>query len=79
MSSEGVANYLNIKIKDALAFNKEGLETRTKWGSITFEKAAPDFQKIFTILNHLALLPVEHLPDTTISQFIPHIDNVIKD
>jgi len=77
MSSEAAANNLKTKIKEALAFNKDGLEKRTEWGSVTFEKAAPDFEMIFTILNHLDILPVEHLPDKTINQITPHIDQVI--
>lgn len=68
MASQQAAEALRAEIGKALAFREKKLESRLEWGSITFEKAAPDFKRVFELLSHLSVLPLEYLTDTAVSQ-----------
>jgi hypothetical protein len=68
MATEQATQALRTSITEALAFREKSLESRAQWGSISFEKASSDFKRIFEILAHLSILPLEYLPDTAISQ-----------
>jgi hypothetical protein len=41
----------------------EELIYNTKWGSINFDVAKLDLEKLFSMLNHLKLLPIELIPN----------------
>jgi hypothetical protein len=56
------------QIGSALAFRDESLQTRPEWGTITFKKAADNFNRIFEILVHLSRLPLGYLTDSAVSQ-----------
>lgn len=48
------------------------------WGSLNFEDAQPDLQKIFDIIGYLAALPVAELTDQTLNAIILSIDKINK-
>lgn len=68
MATKEATESLRTSIGAVLAFRERSLENRASWGSITFEKAADDFKRIFEILAHLSVLPLEYLTDSAISQ-----------
>lgn len=68
MATQQAADSLRTEIGKALAFREKKLESRSEWGSITFEKAAQDFKRIFELLAHLSVLPLEYLTDSAVSQ-----------
>jgi hypothetical protein len=77
MATEQAAKGLRDKITVALAFREKSLESRAQWGSITFERAAPDFRRVFEILAHLSVLPIEYLTDVAVQQIQNAIDQVV--
>lgn len=78
MATEQEVQTLQESLVSALAFREKSLESRAEWGSIKFEKASQDFGRIFQVLTHLSVLPVEYLTDAAISQIRGEIDAVIK-
>lgn len=76
MATQQAAETLRTEIGKALAFRELRLETRSEWGSITFEKAAPDFKRIFELLAHLSVLPLEYLTDSAVSQIGSEVTSV---
>ena len=68
MATEQATEALRKSITDALVFREKSLESRSQWGSISFDKASSDFKRVFEILAHLSVLPLEYLTDTAISQ-----------
>ena len=65
-------------IEKALGLREENLISRNQWGSITFQNAENDLERIFTILSHLKLLPLEYLTDAAITQINQQLTEVIK-
>jgi hypothetical protein len=68
MATEASATALRTALGKVLVFRDKKLESRPEWGAITFEKAAPDLRRIFELLSHLSVLPLEYLTDSAISQ-----------
>jgi hypothetical protein len=68
LATQQAAEALRAEIEKALAFREQRLESRSEWGSITFEKAAADFKRVFELLAHLSVLPLEYLTDSAVSQ-----------
>ena len=68
MATKEATDSLRTSIGTALAFRDQSLDHRASWGSINFEKGIDDFKRIFEILTHLSLLPLEYLTDSAISQ-----------
>lgn len=68
MATQEGAKALRDQIAEALAFSEKSLESRSEWGSITFEKASADLKRIFEILAHLGVLPLEYLTDSALAQ-----------
>lgn len=68
MATQEAAENLRAMISKSLAFREQKLESRSEWGSITFEKAAADFKRIFELLAHLSVLPLEYLTDSAVAQ-----------
>lgn len=67
MATEQLVKELQAEIKGVLELSKNSLVTRPDWGPIRFEAAEKDFQRIFSVTNHLNLLPLELLNDETVS------------
>lgn len=78
MATEEHTKPLIESIDKALSFRENDLISRSQWGSITFENARSDLDRIFTILSHLKLLPLEHLTDQAITQINNQLAEVIK-
>ncbi|SBT10884.1 hypothetical protein PROAA_770006 [Candidatus Propionivibrio aalborgensis] len=68
MATHESAEALRAEIGKALAFRESRLESRSEWGSITFEKAEQDFKRVFELLAHLSVLPMEYLTDSAVTQ-----------
>ena len=68
MAAKEATDPLRKSMGTALEFRERSLQSRAGWGSITFEKGADDFKRIFEILAHLSILPLEYLTDSAISQ-----------
>ena len=68
LATQQAAEALRTEIGAALAFRERKLESRSEWGSITFEKATPDFKRVFELLAHLSVLPLEYLTDSALAQ-----------
>lgn len=78
MASSDNAKPLLDAIGGALAFRDRSLESRSQWGSISFERASPDFRRIFEILAHLSVLPLEYLTDAAITQIQSEVVQVVE-
>lgn len=78
MATREVANVLHGQITEALAFKGKSLESRSQWGSISFEKASYDFRRIFEILDHLSVLPLEYLTDAVVTQTQNEVNAIIN-
>ena len=78
MATEEQTKPLIESIDKALEFQKKDMISRSEWGSITFDKAKNDLDRIFAILSHLKLLPLEHLTDQAITQINSQLNEVIK-
>jgi hypothetical protein len=68
LATQQAAEALRAEIGNALAFRERKLESRSEWGSITFEKATADFKRVFELLAHLSVLPLEYLTDSAVAQ-----------
>ena len=73
-------NIDNLKkgIDAALEFQDQDLIKRGGWGAITFESAEDDLERIFSVLSHLKLLPLDDLTDKAVSQIIKSLQEVVK-
>lgn len=49
-----------------------------KWGTLNFGNIEENLQKLFEMLNHLKILPLDLLPDTEISKIKTALDNPKK-
>lgn len=68
MANEETVAPLEETIKTTLEFEIENLVSRTDWGSINFEDAREDLDRIFAIINHLNILPLDYLTDQAVKQ-----------
>ena len=50
---------LKQELERFAGFEKENLIKRSEWGTINFEEARPDFDRIYDIINYLNILPLE--------------------
>lgn len=68
MAKEETVAPLHKVIQATLEFKVDDLVTRTDWGSINFEDAREDLDRIFAIINHLNILPLDYLTDQAVKQ-----------
>jgi len=78
MATADASIALREKIASGLAFRDKSLEHRSQWGSITFERAAPDFRRVFEILSNLSVLPIESLTDAAVRDIQTEINHAIS-
>ncbi len=76
MARDPEVKQLQSNIDSVLAYKKDELIVRQKWGEITFEEAERDFDRIFDLLNHLKILPLEFLTDQAVSGIVNEITPV---
>jgi len=67
---------LKEKIDALLIFDKEALIHKSEWGSITLEAARHDYNRIFSIIEYLKVLPFEVLPQAAMNSIKTEINNV---
>lgn len=78
MANPEILEPLVEAIKTALDFRDKELISRQSWGSITFDKAKDDLERIFTIIAHLRILPLEILPDQAVNQIAAQLTQIIS-
>lgn len=76
MASEQHTKPLMDSIDKSLEYQKKDLVKRTEWGSITFDKASHDLNRIFSIVGHLKILPIDQLTDQAATQIKQRLDEV---
>jgi len=67
MANQQQTDQLQTIIGTVIEYEKKSLAKRPEWGAITFDAASEDFDRIFTILNYLKVLPIKNLTDAVIS------------
>lgn len=67
---------LTKSIDTALKYKETELVTREQWGSITFEKAHHDLDRVFSIVSYLKVLPLNQLTDQAVQQITQTLDAV---
>lgn len=72
--NEQQLNELHSAIDQFNQFEKKTLISRTEWGTLSFESAKPDFDRIYDIMQYLTVLPLEILT----AKAITNISNEIK-
>lgn len=78
MASEQHTKPLMDSIDKGLEHQKKDLVQRNEWGSITFDKASHDLNRIFSIVGHLKILPIDQLTDQAAAQIKQTLDQVIN-
>ncbi len=74
-------NELKKQIDQFLSFDKEKLIVRPEWGTITLEEVRTDFDRIYSIINYLKVLPLELLTVNALNSIrneIQQINNVFN-
>jgi hypothetical protein len=67
---------LNTQIERFTTFKKEKLIQRTEWGSISLEEARTDFDRIYSIVEYLKVLPIELLTVNSVNAINAEIEAV---
>lgn len=81
MAKAEIVAPLDEAIVATLKFEIDNIVSRTEWGSINFEDAREDLDRIFAIITHLNLLPLEYLTDAAVKQInqaLNQVNEVLK-
>lgn len=78
MAKKETIKPLSELIEESLGFDIEKLVSRPDWGSINFETARDDLDRIFSIVGHLNILPLESLTDQAVKQIHQALNSVIE-
>ncbi len=68
MAKKEIIEPLKKLLEECLEYEIDNLVSRTDWGSINFEGAREDMERIFAINNHLNILPLTYLTDQAVQQ-----------
>lgn len=79
MATEGVVKQLQGEVDKLLAFDKDRLLRRNEWGSITFDAAKPNYERIFALANYLKVLPIDILTDETLNQIFAQFQQAVAE
>lgn len=74
--NEQQLNELKKQIDQFLSFDKEKLIARPEWGAITLEEVRSDFDRIYSIVNYLKVLPLEFLTANAINSIRNEIQQI---
>jgi len=77
-SSQELIDKLRKGIDASLEFQGKDIIRRGSWGAITFEAAEDDLERIFSVLSHLNLLPLDGLTDRVLNLIIQSLQEVVK-
>ena len=64
---------ISVNVEKLLLFQNNSLVSKPEWGRITFNNAERDLQNLFTLLGHLAVLPLEYLTENAAQQIGTHL------
>lgn len=81
MAKEETVGPLQEAISETLEFAIDDLVSRNEWGSINFEDAREDLDRIFAIVSHLNILPLDYLTDQAVKQIqqaLNQVKNVLE-
>ena len=68
MASTEALSELRKRLDRVKAMDRASLLTRSKWGELNFEDCKLHFDRTFGLVDQLGVLPIEILPDQTITQ-----------
>lgn len=68
MANAELTGQLSDAIKQTIDLKNKSLVSRPEWGTIKFSNAKHDFQRIFSLLSYLSILPLEYLTDQAANQ-----------
>ena len=77
-SSQENIDQLREGINTALEFQGQDIIRRGSWGTITFEAAEDDLERIFSVLSHLKLLPLHGLTDRALTGITQSLQKVVQ-
>lgn len=75
MAETELVGQLSKAVKQTLEFKNKSLVSKPEWGTITFNNAQHDLQRIFSLLGYLDILPLEYLTDQAAKQIKSEVDN----
>lgn len=78
MATQEKVTTLIQQIDSILETPVESLINSPEWGKINFEDAKGNLQKLFDMLNHLKLLPIELLPEKELDKIIQNLSQPIN-
>lgn len=67
MATQNIVESLRSSLTKYDGFDANRLVSRPDWGTINFEGARFDIERLFATIQYLKVLPIEHLPDTVAS------------
>ncbi|MDN3617530.1 hypothetical protein ACFFUS_12070 [Vibrio gallaecicus] len=70
-STEQVKNLLSL-MDEITEIDIADLIYDSNWGSINFENAESDLERLYALCNHFKVLPLEQLPDDVADQIVSH-------
>lgn len=76
MADKATLDRLHAQNDRILAYDKDTLISRQKWGEITFEDVRPDFDRVYWLAAQIKTYPLEALPDQVVSQFSTQLEQV---
>ena len=81
MANQQEVEELLSKIKTTLAYNDHELVSRSEWGTINFQTAENDLDRVFSVMGHLQVLPLQFLTDDAvraITQTLNELESPLK-
>lgn len=76
MATKEQTEPLRKAIEECLGYGQGDLIERASWGSIRFDSAQDDLDRIFSIVKHLSVLPIDQLTDAASSDIKSKLDQV---
>lgn len=76
MARDTEVKRLTTEIDKILSYKKQELITRPQWGSLSFQDASRDLDRIFDIANHLKILPLEYLADEIVNSIANELSSI---
>jgi CRISPR/Cas system CSM-associated protein Csm2 small subunit len=70
MAQETIFSRILTFVDSCISTPIDKLIYNSNWGSINFEQAKKELEKLFSMLNHLKILPIELLPEDVANQIL---------
>lgn len=78
MTQESIYENIIRTVDDCIATPIDSLIYNSKWGTINFELARKELEKLFTMLNHLKLLPIDLIPNDVATDIYNRIVPILQ-